>query len=238
MSTTPTSRCAPHVKLADPKTVVEQKIVMRRGVDVKGSAVCSDGKPAAGWHILALPGWWDFMAFPTGELINGDGSFVCTTSVPERKRVDFDSDRSRGEHEPIRTPRRRSDESTRPIGCEARLSVARCDGSYRGRIRYIGGTPKRGFWVQADSDKGAGSTAATTCKLARRPSELAHFPRADTGSISVRLRSSRSSLPRSPPPRRICNLTSECSASCRCMALSSPPRGATESRSPTFAFAW
>jgi hypothetical protein len=44
-----------HVKLAGPKTIVERKIVMRRGVDVKGTALCSEGEPAAGWQINALP---------------------------------------------------------------------------------------------------------------------------------------------------------------------------------------
>ena len=131
-----------HVKLDDPKTVVERKIVIRRGVDIEGTAVCSDGKPAAGWQILALPGWWDSLQFPTGELINGDGSFVLHHVGPgATQRDDLDSDRSRSKHEPIGTPRRRPDESTRAVGYQNRLSVARGDGSYRGEPSVTSAEP-------------------------------------------------------------------------------------------------
>jgi hypothetical protein len=144
-----------HVKLADPKTIVERKIVMRRGVDVKGTALCSDGKPAAGWHINALPGWWDFMAYPTGELINGDGSFVLHHVAPGAHNVS------------ISIPLRQGASTSRSVFQGVDLAsqhgplVVKLDypspgalAQIEGRIRYIGEAPKRGFWVQADSDDG------------------------------------------------------------------------------------
>ena len=144
-----------HVKLDDPKTVVERKIVMRRGVDIKGTAVCSDGKPAAGWQILALPGWWDFLQFPTGELINGDGSFVLRHVGPGAHNVTISipigqgASTSRSALQGVDLTSQRG-----PLVIKLDYPSPGAMAHIEGRIRYICGAPKRGFWVNADSDDG------------------------------------------------------------------------------------
>ena len=156
MWTTPISRgLRLHVKLEGPKTVVERKIVMRRGTDVKGTAVCSDGKPAAGWQILALPGWWDFLQFPTTELINGDGSFVLHHVGPGVHNVSIwipigqGASMSRSALQGVDLSSQRG-----PLVLKLDYPSPGAMAHIEGNIRYLGGAPKRGFWVHADSDDG------------------------------------------------------------------------------------
>ncbi|NNE00698.1 MAG: carboxypeptidase regulatory-like domain-containing protein [Pirellulaceae bacterium] len=63
------------VSASDPDQQQSHKVVLKDGKTVRGKAICSDGLPAAGWHILAMPSWWHFGASPRGELIGDDGSF-------------------------------------------------------------------------------------------------------------------------------------------------------------------
>ena len=61
--------------LDDPEVVTQQRIVLKKGRSVKGQALCSDGKPAAGWRIIAMPTWWRLGVSPLGQVIHPDGSF-------------------------------------------------------------------------------------------------------------------------------------------------------------------
>ena len=72
------------VKIESPKTIVERKLVLKRGLQVKGQVLCSDGKPAAGWRVCALPTWWDFHSSPLGEPIKADGTFELRISARVR----------------------------------------------------------------------------------------------------------------------------------------------------------
>lgn len=63
-------------KLDDPAAQPEEVIVLSKGVDVSGIAICSDGKPAAGWKIKAMPDWWHFGVSSSGAEIAEDGSFT------------------------------------------------------------------------------------------------------------------------------------------------------------------
>ena len=62
--------------LNDSEVITEQKIVLKKGKEVKGVALCSDGKPAAGWRITAMPTWWHLGSYPMGSIIGKDGSFT------------------------------------------------------------------------------------------------------------------------------------------------------------------
>lgn len=64
------------IKLDDPKQIPEHEIVLHAGKTIKGTAVCSDGKPPADWRITALPSWWHFGRSPAGTKIAEDGSFT------------------------------------------------------------------------------------------------------------------------------------------------------------------
>ena len=52
------------VKIESPKTILERKLVLKRGVAVQGRVLCSDGKPAAGWRVLRGPPGRIFLRHP------------------------------------------------------------------------------------------------------------------------------------------------------------------------------
>lgn len=64
------------MKLDNPEKNYAHVLVLSKGVDVAGTALCSDGKPATGWTVYALPDWWKFGIYPHGAKIGDDGSFV------------------------------------------------------------------------------------------------------------------------------------------------------------------
>src|SRR5262249_5171425 len=53
------------VTLNDPEAVPEHTIMLAAGKELKGTAVCSDGLPPAGWQIYAIPTWWNFGVYPS-----------------------------------------------------------------------------------------------------------------------------------------------------------------------------
>jgi hypothetical protein len=64
------------MKLDNPEKNYAQVVTLAQGVNVVGTALCSDGKPATGWSLYALPDWWRFGVYPNGAKIGADGSFV------------------------------------------------------------------------------------------------------------------------------------------------------------------
>ena len=146
------------------------------GVAVKGLAVCSDGKPAAGWRIIALPSWWGFNGRPLGELIESDGTFVLPHIGPGAYDVTIEIP---GEgHAIIDAPTvlRNTELSDQ----RARL-VLRVDypssgamGLIQGHFRFVGGRPTDDIWINADSLDGQnnhfGSTARARGGASRAPS--------------------------------------------------------------------
>ena len=69
-------------KLDDPNSQPEEVLLLTKGEDVSGTVLCSDGNPAAGWTINAMPDWWHFGASPRGAKIAEDGSFTLSHIVP------------------------------------------------------------------------------------------------------------------------------------------------------------
>jgi hypothetical protein len=72
------------VVLHDPVEIAEKTIVLHKGKEVKGVARCTDGKPAAGWRILAMPTWWHLGTTPMGTMIQPDGSFTLPNVIPDK----------------------------------------------------------------------------------------------------------------------------------------------------------
>ncbi len=82
------------VKIESPEAIIERKVVLTRGVPIKGTSFYSDGKPVVGAHVVAMPTWWQFTSFPFDEPVKADGTFVLphigagrydvTLSVPRR----------------------------------------------------------------------------------------------------------------------------------------------------------
>ncbi|HEV3301267.1 MAG TPA: M56 family metallopeptidase, partial [Planctomycetaceae bacterium] len=143
------------VKIESPKSVIERKLVLKRGVSVKGTVACSDGKPAAGWRVVALPSWWDFHSSPIGELIAKDGTFVLPHIGPGAYEVT------------ISIPTQDNSKLLRNvelINQKGRLTL-RIDAPspdsmvmIHGRFRFIGGRPKSRIWISATSSEGQHSS--------------------------------------------------------------------------------
>lgn len=70
------------MKLDDPAKKYEEKIVLSPGVEVSGVALCSDGKPAVGWTVNAMPKWWNFTSSPHGQAIDNVGGFTLPHVAP------------------------------------------------------------------------------------------------------------------------------------------------------------
>lgn len=63
------------IEVTSPKNIAQKKVVLEQGKSVKGTIVCSDGEPPAGWMLYSLPTWWKFGRYPGGVKIGDDGSF-------------------------------------------------------------------------------------------------------------------------------------------------------------------
>ena len=68
-------------------------VTMRAGETVAGKAICSDGKPPAGWRILAMPAWWHYGVSPRGLEVKDDGSFELKHVVPGEYKVTPETNR-------------------------------------------------------------------------------------------------------------------------------------------------
>ncbi len=141
------------VKLNDPTTVVERKVALSEGKSVRGTVTCSDGKPASGCTILALPSWWAFGASPAGEPIKDDGSFELRHVGPGAYTIS------------VHMPKGRNSSISRtclsnvnlfdrkdPLAIRFDLPSLASMGFIDGRIRFKGDRrPKRGFWINVRS---------------------------------------------------------------------------------------
>jgi len=141
------------VKVQAPQTVVEHKVVLKRGVPVKGTVVCSDGKPAdGGCRIVALPSWWDFHSSPRGVLIKNDGTFVLRHIGPGTYNVSVVRP-SGGSSLSTSTLLSGDDLSNRqgPLALRTDFPSVGAMGMIRGHFRFVGGRPKRNIWINATS---------------------------------------------------------------------------------------
>jgi beta-lactamase regulating signal transducer with metallopeptidase domain/protocatechuate 3,4-dioxygenase beta subunit len=75
------------VTIDSPSQVVERRLVHKRGKQVKGKLVSWDGKPAAGWEVVAVPTWWLFPQKPRGRVVGPDGTFVLPQVGPGKYNV-------------------------------------------------------------------------------------------------------------------------------------------------------
>ena len=137
---------APTHAMVTPKsadTPQEIDLLLTPGLGVKGTVICSDGNPAAGWKIYAQPDWWTNYHSPRGAKIDKDGNFTLT-DVGEGKYTLF-----------LTTPTGHGMSTSRQIGKATlslnqqplRLSVAFASPASRkpvtGRVRLIGKRPSR-----------------------------------------------------------------------------------------------
>jgi protocatechuate 3,4-dioxygenase beta subunit len=141
------------VKLNDPTAVVERKVTLSEGKSVRGTVTCSDGKPASGCTILALPSWWAFGASPAGEPIKDDGSFELRHVGPGNYTIRVHMPKG-GNSSISRTCLSNVDLFNRkdPLAIRLDLPSLASMGFIEGRIRFKGDRrPKRGFWINVRS---------------------------------------------------------------------------------------
>jgi len=141
------------VKLDDPSTIVERKVTLSEGKAVRGTVTCSDGKPAFGCRILALPSWWDFLSYPHGQPIQADGSFEFKHIGPGTYKISVSvpqgahSSTSRDYLSDVDLFNRKD-----PLAIKVDFPSPAAMGFIEGRIRFKGDRrPKQGFWINASS---------------------------------------------------------------------------------------
>ena len=144
-------------KLDDPKAVVERTLTLTDGKSVRGVVTCSDGKPAAGCSILALPSWWEFMSFPNGQPIQADGSFELPHIGPGAYKLSVSVPQGNGMSS-VSVVMSDVDLFNRKdsLALKADFPSPASMSFIQGWIRYKEGRPKRGFWIHTNTQFGAG----------------------------------------------------------------------------------
>jgi hypothetical protein len=132
-----------------PKSILERKVVLKRGVAIKGTSFYSDGKPVVGGRVVAIPSWWQLNWFPFGESVQEDGTFVLPHIGPGRYDVT------------LRIPRRvevcprldHVDLIARPQPLSLNMNSPSPGPLVliKGHLHFIGGRPRHFLWITANS---------------------------------------------------------------------------------------
>ncbi len=142
------------VTASDPKVLTMRALFVARGAEVRGTAICSDGKPATGWAITIQPTWWNFLTQPGKSTIGADGSFTLPHVTPGRYHVSLSVPSGGGS----RVSRILSDVELPSAGgvLELKLNEAspQATVAIAGRVRLVGGEPKQGVTVMASAEAG------------------------------------------------------------------------------------
>jgi beta-lactamase regulating signal transducer with metallopeptidase domain/protocatechuate 3,4-dioxygenase beta subunit len=140
------------VKLNDPTSPVEQKIVLPEGATVTGKALCSDGKPASGWRINALPTWWRFGASPMGEVIAEDGTFSLPHIAPDSYNlvVSIPTGQRMSMSKPVLSDTKLP-AASEPISVTVDYPSPGSMATISGHIEFVGGALQRGMHLHVYS---------------------------------------------------------------------------------------
>ena len=140
------------VKLREPGAIAVEKIVMSKGVDVPGTAICSDGKPAAGWKVYALPSWWRFGVSHRGAEIGNDGKFLLTHIVPDAYDLNVHIPSGGGTSRvEVAAAGMQLPLETGVVELRLRTLSPQSMTYIAGKIRYHGKQPQNGFWIFSNS---------------------------------------------------------------------------------------
>lgn len=132
---------------------VETTLALVPGTTVKGRAICSDGKPAAGWKIQPTPIWWTDLRCPSAFDIDDEGNFELENIGPGDYNIQImipEGTRSFSGLNVMST-------NLPPAGGSLEVRVPRPSPgsvvSISGTIHYTGERPKQGISVTAMSEK-------------------------------------------------------------------------------------
>lgn len=143
------------VKCEDSSVTTLQSLTLPRGVEVRGKAICADGKPAAGWSIVAMPTWWTFGVSNRGALVGEDGSFVLTHVGADRYNLQVSVPEGNGMS---RSTVVQSDVELPPASGELDLKLNMASpqgmGAIAGRVRLVGEPLAENIEVTAQAEVG------------------------------------------------------------------------------------
>jgi protocatechuate 3,4-dioxygenase beta subunit len=138
------------LKLNDPEVVASYVLVLAKGVDVSGMALCSDGKPATGWSIDALPDWWQFGIHPRGAAIGEDGSFTLSHVTPDKYDVSVSVPEGNGMSRSVQV-QSGVELPTPSLELKLPLPSPGTMGEIAGRVRIVGGKLTENIFIDATS---------------------------------------------------------------------------------------
>jgi beta-lactamase regulating signal transducer with metallopeptidase domain/uncharacterized GH25 family protein len=140
------------VKLNNPGTPVKLQIVVPLGKTVAGKALCTDGKPATGWRINAIPTWWRFGITPMGQVIAEDGSFSLPQITPDSYNVvvSIPIGQQMSMSKPVLSDTRLP-AGSEPLAVTVDYASPGSMAALSGRIEYSGGKLQRGMHLFARS---------------------------------------------------------------------------------------
>lgn len=142
------------IKMDDPEKIVKRKLVQRKGIEVKGKVLCSDGKPPAGWKIIALPDWWTFGRSPSGYEISKDGTFTLPHIVDDvyNVTVSVPAGGSTFTRKPVLNSTTLLKQE-QPLSLKLHYPSPASLVSISGKINFTGDPQQySGFWIFANSD--------------------------------------------------------------------------------------
>ncbi|MHC4743622.1 MAG: zf-HC2 domain-containing protein, partial [Planctomycetota bacterium] len=126
---------------------------MKKGIEIAGKAVCSDGLAAGGFGIEALPTWWHGSHSPLDHRISEEGTFLLPHIVPGRHRIRFSIPRDDGSRVVWSI-----DVNLPPVDGFLELDIPKPSlhkrVSISGTVEYVGGETGSGVWLHAHSDAG------------------------------------------------------------------------------------
>jgi beta-lactamase regulating signal transducer with metallopeptidase domain len=140
------------VTLNDPAVFVDRLIVLQKGLEVKGTAVCSDGKPPVGWRIHASSVKPHPATGAIGSPIGSDGSFTILQITPGIYDIIVDIPVSDyGLFTPTKVLASVKLPSDKPLAVKIDYPSPASMATISGEIEITGGTLQRGFHILAYS---------------------------------------------------------------------------------------
>ena len=140
------------VTIESPNQIVERRVVLKGGTRVQGKLVSWDGKPAAGWEVVAVPTWWSFPEKPRGQTVRADGTFLLPEVGPGKYNVSLVVPTGSGSK--LSMPLVAGVElskRTEPLSLRADLPSPGWQCAIDGTVRYVGKKPKLPIGVYAQS---------------------------------------------------------------------------------------
>lgn len=119
----------------------EVSLLMMPGLGVKGTVICSDDKPAAGWEIYAQPDWWASYYIPRGAKIDKDGSFTLTDVGEGQYSLYLSIPLGQGSSTSRGLGSVTFSANQQPLRLTASVPSAASRKKVTGRVRVVGGRP-------------------------------------------------------------------------------------------------